>query len=70
MLVESLAENFNETDRTFNLRGHLVPISNWDVYCILGLFDKREKIGISRKHATTLDLDITIRSKTHFTAGF
>lgn len=51
MLVESLAENFNEMDRTFNLRGHVVSMSNWDVYCILGLFDKGEKIEISRKHA-------------------
>jgi hypothetical protein len=51
MLVESLAENFNETDRTFSLRGHVVPISIWDVYCILGLFDKGEKIEISRKQA-------------------
>ena len=51
MLVESLVEKFNAADRTFTIQGHVVSISPWDVYCILGLVDKGEKIEISRKQA-------------------
>lgn len=51
MLAEYLADNFNEKDRTFSIRGHVVPISTWDVYCILGLVDKGDKIELSRKQA-------------------
>lgn len=51
MLVESLVEKFNAADRTFTIQGHVVYISPWDVYCILGLVDKGEKIEISRKQA-------------------
>ncbi|CAO1946052.1 unnamed protein product [Urochloa humidicola] len=51
MLVEKLVENFNVVDRTFTIQGHTLSISPWDVYCILGLQDKGEKIEISRKQA-------------------
>ncbi|CAN6293302.1 unnamed protein product [Urochloa humidicola] len=51
MLLESLVEKYNVLDRTFTVQGHNVGISPWDVYCILGLVDKGEKIEISRKHA-------------------
>ncbi|CAO2193859.1 unnamed protein product [Urochloa humidicola] len=51
MLLESLVEKYNVLDRTFTVQGHNVGISTWDVYCILGLVDKGEKIEISRKHA-------------------
>lgn len=51
MLLESLVENYNVIDRTFTIQGHKLDISTWDVYCILGLIDKGQKIEISRKHA-------------------
>lgn len=51
MLVESLVENFNVVDRTFTIQGHVLSITPWDVYCILGLVDKGKKIEISRKQA-------------------
>jgi len=51
MLVGSLVEKFNAADRTFTIQGHVVSMSPWDVYCILGLVDKGEKIEISRKQA-------------------
>jgi hypothetical protein len=49
MLVENLVEKFNVVDRTFTIQGHVVSISPWDVYCMLGQVDKGEKIEISRK---------------------
>ncbi|CAL5035970.1 unnamed protein product [Urochloa decumbens] len=51
MLLESLVEKYNVIDRNFIVHGHNVGISTWDVYCILGLVDKGEKIEIIRKHA-------------------
>ncbi|CAN6242048.1 unnamed protein product [Urochloa humidicola] len=51
MLLESLVEKYNVIDRTFTVDDHSIGISTWDVYCILGLVDKGQKIEISRKHA-------------------
>lgn len=51
MLLEKLVESYNETNRTFTICGHVLSISTWDVYCILGLVDKGEEIKISRKQA-------------------
>ncbi|CAO2178599.1 unnamed protein product [Urochloa humidicola] len=51
MLLESLVEKYNVIDRTFTVHDHNIGISTWDVYWILGLVDKGEKIEISRKHA-------------------
>ncbi|CAL4992190.1 unnamed protein product [Urochloa decumbens] len=51
MLLESLVEKYNVIDRNFTVHGHNVDICTWDVYYILGLVDKGEKIEIVRKHA-------------------
>ncbi|XP_062227493.1 uncharacterized protein LOC133925653 [Phragmites australis] len=51
ILLEDLAEKYNEVDRSFRIHDHVVPISTWDVYCILGLVDVGDKIEISTKKA-------------------
>ncbi|KAL5198147.1 hypothetical protein ABZP36_001659 [Zizania latifolia] len=49
IIVEDLAENYNDGERSFIIHGHVIPISTWDVYCILGLVDEGEKVDISSK---------------------
>ncbi|TVU48971.1 hypothetical protein EJB05_00260 [Eragrostis curvula] len=48
MLLELIAERYNVDDRSFTLGDHVVPISTWDVYCILGLVDRGHEVVQNR----------------------
>ncbi|TVU43908.1 hypothetical protein EJB05_03328, partial [Eragrostis curvula] len=48
MLLELIAEKYNVDELSFTLGDHVVPISTWDVYCILGLVDRGHEVVQNR----------------------
>ncbi|TVU17313.1 hypothetical protein EJB05_33337, partial [Eragrostis curvula] len=48
MLLELIAEKYNVDECSFTLGDHVVPISIWDVYCILGLVDRGHEVVHNR----------------------